>query len=263
MKKLMYFGLVLVLLGIVLSIGSFIYAVGKDEDLFNEKYEISSFQAEQQNHKIEVDSTRLDLEILPSENDRISIEYEYNEKYPLTFTEEDGTLNLYQKSVKRFFWFNIGFAIKPMKVKMALPKNIEYQIDIKNTTGTVKISELSLSSASIKVNAGEIYFDNISSKTSNINCVAGEINIQNSTLEIANLKVTTGSLKVNNLITSSIIGEVVTGEISGNINGDIKDYQITSKVVVGESNLVNSTGGNKILNMSVTTGSIEINFIFL
>lgn len=76
----------------------------------------------------------------------------------------------------------------------------------------------------------------------------------NENINITNINSTNISLDCNN-------GDIVVSNINGDIYGDYADFIVTYDIKKGNTNLINTMTGTKILNVSSNNGDVNINFI--
>ena len=91
--------------------------------------------------------------------------------------------------------------------------------------------------------------------------ISGDLKaVKTSVKSNASLKSTSGEVEFRDLSGNDISMSTISGNVSGNILGDSKDYTIKATTVSGDKNLPLSTNGNKLLNVSTTSGDIDIYF---
>ena len=121
--------------------------------------------------------------------------------------------------------------------------NINGDLNLGTTSGSTDVSSTQIAgNMSVKSISG----DEKAVKTS----VKGNVIFKN----------TSGDVEFKDLSGNDISISTISGKVSGNILGDSKDYTIKATTVSGDKNLPLSTNGNKLLNVSTTSGDIDIYF---
>lgn len=128
--------------------------------------------------------------------------------------------------------------------------NIE--LDKMNINGDLK---LGTTSGDTDISSSQIA-GNLSLKS-----ISGDLNAMKTRVNgNASLKSTSGEVEFKDLTSNNISISTISGNVSGNILGDSKDYTIKADTVSGNKNLPLSANGNKLLNVSTTSGDIDISF---
>lgn len=157
-------------------------------------------------------------------------------------------------------------------------------IDLSSNSGSIKAEQLSsqgdirikVSSGSITLNdatsldgvlrveggSGSKNLSNISANTIHADSFSGKINLEHIECTDINITVTSGGTEFTDLNAQNITIESFSGRVRGNIVGKQSDFSVISRSGSGSNNLPSDwTGvGNKTLNVSVTSGSIKVEF---
>jgi len=147
-----------------------------------------------------------------------------NEYYDIKLSG-DGHLSINYFTPKRWYEY-IGFNLGNQKrtLTVSVPAKFMGAVSASTVSGDITMSNLGLSEALV------------------VSTTSGEIGLKDI--------VASGQSSVSS----------VSGKVSGNILGDSKDYTIKATTVSGDKNLPLSTNGNKLLNVSTTSGDIDIYF---
>ncbi|KNZ40703.1 DUF4097 family beta strand repeat-containing protein [Acetobacterium bakii] len=113
--------------------------------------------------------------------------------------------------------------------------------------------KLSTTSGSSKVSSAQIAGD------LSLNSISGDDDLEKTTVENnVSLESTSGKVVFNDLIGNDISISTISGDVSGNIIGDPNTYSIKANTVSGDINLPPSANGTKLLDISTTSGDIDI-----
>lgn len=127
-------------------------------------------------------------------------------------------------------------------------------IDLENITSNGDL-ELATSSGDAQIRHGKVA-GNVSASS-----ISGAIDLTD--LDIkgnTSLKSSSGYLTLDKLNSDNYYMSTISGSISGNILGKRTDYKIKADSVSGEINIPHSDSGNKVLDVSTTSGDIDIEF---
>ena len=135
-------------------------------------------------------------------------------------------------------------------------------LNAETNTGSVNLDKITCRELSATTNTGSVNVDGISASgrvelradTGSINCDV--------TADALYIDTDTGSINFD-ATANSITVKTDTGSVHGTVLGDKNDYNITTRVGTGKSNLSNQTaanGSNKVLNVTVDTGYVRIDF---
>ena len=117
--------------------------------------------------------------------------------------------------------------------------------------------QASINYRTLNVNVPSTLLNNLSVKTTNENVNITNINSTNISLDCNN-----GDIVVSNInIIKEISLNIKNGNINGDIYGDYADFIVTCDIKKGNTNLINTMTGTKILNVSSNNGDVNINFI--
>ena len=191
---------------------------------------------------------------------RVTVSYsERDGRHDYEISESDGKFSIVRK--KRIQLFDIDFLKRCMTV--TVPDDLEGELDISNTSGSIQIAGLAAKQVAIDNVSGNITLEAASSESDlKVKNTTGTITLTDVAAE-GNVDVdnTTGKILVENLKSEGNTSlKTVTGSIKGTIAGKESDYRISSKVVTGKNSLNNSGSGTRKLTVSTTTGSIDLSF---
>ncbi len=167
------------------------------------------------------------IEVLPSEDQQVHIDYSENSKesYELTVSE-DHVLTMTAVSDKEWTdYIGEKAPASARKITVQLPDTLLQTLQISTTNEDISVTDLSLKdTVSLTTNGGAISFDQLS---------AG----------------------------NTITLDAKNGDITGTISGSYEEYSIYSSIKKGDSNLPASKDqGSKTLSVTANNGDISVEF---
>ena len=207
------------------ALGSFALAgCGSGSGPFEEKI----YTPDGQIREVRVDVQDREIEISPSGDGRVHLQYSENNKeyYDISVNEEQ-VLEVTGKSAKEWTdYFGGKPSAENRKISLQIPDALLDTLALSTTNEDITLSALSVNkSISISSNGGNITFEN---------------------------------LDVGNALTLS----AKNGDISGAVVGGYDDFAIQSEIKKGESNLPDQKdGGEKTLNVSCNNGDVNIELV--
>lgn len=219
--------------------------------------------------KIQVTTKAADIQIETNNTDKMSVEY-YGEKEgkDLNLTTDNEVLNINEE--KSYFCIGIcNYA--EHKIVISIPKDIDYEIDLKTASGDIYLPTTKLSNVSIKTASGDIGV--ISAKNAKLETVSGDIEI--SKVNRLDAKTVSGEISVNQIKRSCNI-KTTSGDIDiaaleltedskiSTVSGDVEIDRnsgsfVKTETVSGEVSIRNNDRYAKTeLTIKTTSGDIEV-----
>ena len=276
MSKLIKLSRNFIIMGIVLMIIAVIMNGGKIP-LFANHYEEKHYVKLADNIKsINIDAINDDVTVEPNDSDNIEISYYDSQISQYKITDNDSTLTIKQQD-DHILKLNFNFIIKRKNLIIKVPKKLIPELELSNTVGNVKLSDLNLTNAKIKSNVGNIKLEklnitNLSVDNSagntvisdinsengefNINSQSGNINLTNlNNFNIANIKTSFGSTSLNDSSSNKFNIESSTGNININDLNNSSVESITCKISTGNIDAKN-INASKLISLEARFGNI-------
>lgn len=237
-------------------------------------YETNTCEITKSYTDISISTSTAHIEFLPSEDEKTRVickEYK-NEKHIIGVI--DGALNVKINNTKKWYEY-IGINFGSPKITVYLPKNEYGALNIKGSTGNVRISEaLKFSSVDVDISTGDILLENVKAEAVNLNVSTGKTTVANINCKILASNGSTGSVTLKNVIAEDKLsikrstGNIKLqkcdgGEISiKNGTGDIKGSFLSDKVFIasastGRVDVPKTTSGGRC-EITTSTGDIKI-----
>lgn len=266
-------GFILVFTGILL--GADLNFNGLDSD-FTSKTITGNFS---DINSIHVDLSAYNVEISPSKNRDITVEYSNIERNgevisKLDLKIDNGTLNIKEDTLGKVsskfkFPFGANF-FKGHTVKIKVPKEIaeKFNLNINLNMGSLTVLNSSLNRSNIDLELGSIELIESKIKDSKITCNMGSIETRDSQLENTNIKTDMGSIEHKGTLLGDNELSSNMGSIDLKLNQRRETLGISTNVDMGsvelngrETNLQDDKSKyNNFLKINANMGSVEIEF---
>ena len=192
---------------------------------FNSKgneYIEESYESGTDIKELVIDESSNSIIMQSEDTDKITIEYYDNPDSSMYVIEEkDGKLKFKRNDRKFFKLINIDFTER--NIVVTVPSDYKGDMSIELTSGSLKADDITADDLKLDCTSGSIKFENLAS--------GGDIEI-----------------------------DCTSGSVKGTLDGAKSDYTIRSETTAGSSNLSNTDGGRKKLDVETTAGSINIEF---
>lgn len=185
------------------------------------------------------------VQIVPSMDNQVRIQYEGQEEDEIIYHEIDGIFYFRQRERRKFSFLKFEFFKKASIIMLEVPKNTLNQIEVISQNGGIKCRDIAIEG-------------NLSLITSN-----GGILVEKVDAKSIKMKTTNGALKIDGVMAKDIELKTTNGSIKGTVIGNNSDYEINSKTSNGSNNLPNGWGMGKVKKLSAltTNGSISVEFV--
>ena len=275
MSKLIKLSRNFIIMGIVLMIIAVIMNDGKIP-LFANHYDEKHYVKLADNIKsINIDAINDDVTVEPNDSDNIEISYYDSHISQYKITDNDSTLTIKEQD-DNILKLNFNFIIKRKNLIIKVPKKLISELELRNTVGNVKLSDLNLTNVKITSNVGNIkleklnitnlFIENTAGNTvvANINSEDGEFNINSESgniyittlnnFNIANIKNAFGDVSLNDSSSTKFNIDSSTGNIYINeLNNSVES--ISCKISTGNINAKN-INASKLISLEARFGNI-------
>ena len=176
--------------------------------------------------RIDIDVRDREIEVLPSEDGQIRIDYFASDKESYEFSVAGGTLTMTDASNKTWAdYIGAKPAENVRKITLWAPDAALDALDISTTNEDISVAPLAVNgTVSLSTNGGSLWFDGLDAGT-------------------------------------SIALWAKNGDITGAIEGGYDDFAIACEIKKGDCNLpLQKEGGEKQLRVACNNGDVEIEF---
>ncbi|MEM1484879.1 DUF4097 family beta strand repeat-containing protein [Oscillospiraceae bacterium PP1C4] len=229
----------------------------------NGEYQEKSYTSEKAVNTVVVNSSRIDVVVSSSADDKFHVTCYENDRYKFNISElDDGTLQVKKQDVKKFTVFELPSDLQEITVQV--PASFDGELQIVSERAKLSCSSIRAGNIEIESKRGKIELNKVNATGSiTINsyrdsislvdiAVKDEISIVNGRETIYFQNIEFGSnLKIENH----------RGDITGYLKGAKTDYTLLCEVERGESNLpANLPGGEKNIHIKNSRGDVNVEF---
>ena len=245
--KITIIGIILIVLGCLIFVGSMAPTGFDWSKLSTEKFEQKTYTTENtfQNICIE-EEYGVDIKLLPATDGVCKIEYPESKNVTCEISIENGTLKIKESDNRRWYQLiNFGFSSPTMTIY--LPRREGQTLNIDANTGDIDIPEgLSFENLKIDLSTGDVTVSANVTGNLEIKASTGDIAVSNSAPASVSLTTNTGDITANAIHTT---GDVSVKSSTGR--------QILNDVTCASANLRASTGYVKMANL-IVSGHLQI-----
>lgn len=294
MKKL------IIVLGAILGVGILLIGIGiiiivanpeKFGGFTEGDYEEKHLTEEQTVTSLYLDIGSDAIEILPSDDGKLSITYYENNRRYYEYSYKNGKVVFTQKQKTWFSW-GIGKINRPI-AKIYLPDTVTDTLDIDMASGSIKtdidkitvknlkvdvasgsvnIANVEAEEVDIEVSSGSIKISDVIAKDFDIDVASGVLNFDNCTAKNMRIEVSSGTLKIENLTVDNVIASLSSGNMKIGLKGTLDDYRVKGKASSGSISVkkdgetiysgkdITCGSGDKSISVSISSGSASVNF---
>lgn len=219
--------------------------------------------------KIDVQSDYGDINILPSENDKLTVKYVDCEINRYDICVDKGTLEIKSAKVKlnnwRENWFDRVLNVdihrhSSYTMEVRVPKNMLTDVDINADCGAAMIKDGKFKNINCELDYGGLKIHNVTADRVNIESDCGDVELNNVTADIKT-ECDFGAIRFDRIKGKNITLNNDYGDVKGTILGKEEDYTINTEVEMGDKNIQNRSGGQNSLNIEVDMGDVNVKFV--
>ncbi len=260
MKKTTIIGLILFVLGVILTFIAFMLVDFKPMNFDTQgPFTTTSSVYEDITKDIVIDNAHGNIEIKQSLDNTIKIEV-FSPKNDYAY-DTSSNITVTQKDKDYFNFFKFGIILHSPKITLYIPSEYEGTIFIDNNAGEIDIENLQCKVLEIETNAGKIDLENSNITDSVIfRSDVGSINVENTTTNDFTITTNVGDIDIEHTIINSINFDAAIGDIDVQLIGNPNDYSIDANTTIGDVDIPNSTNGSKLINIITDTGDIDLEF---
>ena len=220
-----------------------------------------------------IDTQAADVIVLPSADGKCRVECYEKKNTQHAVSVSDDTLNISWKDGRK--WYQRLFNSGKATITIYLPLQTYNSIVVENTTGDIRVENISTGSLAINCTTGDVYIigvksdGNVSSdittgntKMSDVSCrdltingTTGDVTLSKTVaLGRLSIDVSTGDVIFDSCDAAEIYVESTTGDVKGSF---LTDKIIFAKTTTGKISVPKSTVGGRC-EIETTTGDIDI-----
>lgn len=218
------------------------------------KYDTKTYEISEEIKNLSIVTSTTDVEILPSDDSKITVICYEQEKTSHQITVSDGTIAIEQHDTRKFYEY-IGFNFGQPKISIYLPKGEYEALTVAVSTGDINIANgAKFKSISVSGSTGDVSNYASVSESIKISISTGDIFMENVNADSLDLTVSTGKINASKVMCNSDVKiKVSTGKT---YLTDIKCDNFTTEGNTGDIFLNNVIAENK-LTIERSTGNVH------
>lgn len=206
--------------------------------------------------KIIVEASSADIEIISEERDDISVVLQTYKKGPKLDISNGKSIHIVAQQDN---WLNLGLSINySPRLTIYIPMDYNESLDVKNSSGNLSLSDLTLDAMDLDLSSGDIDADKLNFEKGIVKSSSGNIDLSN--LECASLTINSHS---GDLTLDNFKGELNGKSNSGNVfigykklNANI-DYEATSGDIIVD---FNNSEIDAIFDLKCSSGNVSLDY---
>ena len=204
-----------------------------------------------------VEVVSYDVSILPTEGEKVIIDYDADAHNNLEIDCHNGVLDISQKR-NRIFLMNLG-RYEKAEVRIHVPRRELENLECSSTSGNIVIKEVRAEEGDIGTVSGSIQMEYVDVRELEVSCVSGDIFLKSICSEEFETSSVSGNINAAGLDAKEIEVSSINGNISLKLAGSRQDYDIDiSRIRHSESY---EGSGDRELNVSTVSGAIHCEFL--
>jgi len=261
-KIALFAAALLILVGICLGIASLAIS-GGDFSFYQREddYEVKTreFDADAVTSLV-IDEPSHDVRILRSDDETFRITYYESEKSTCRFDQSaDGRLRISRHNERRWHFFFWGFNLNDHSTVIELPASFTGNISIKQTSGDLRISGITLSGdITATLTSGNAILSDVTAARLDLTQTSGDLKLGGGSFESVSIQHTSGDIEItgmeaNTLRLSSVSGDIDAESIRAAADIYVKTTSgkiMLSDVTTDGTLSCHSTSGNTILKQT-------------
>jgi DUF4097 and DUF4098 domain-containing protein YvlB len=267
--KLLVWGIILIIIGSITA-GTVFAASGFNINTFDNSlpYEEKSINETLSDiNSIEIDTKNQKVNITPSTDNTIQINYFENEQIYYTFTNESGIYKMKLTDSRKWYEkiiINFGLT-NEQTLTVKIPLDYTGEIKVKDTNSNITLTNINVNSVSIENSNDDINLSNITVDNLSINNVNGNINLTDTTLKTVFVYNSNENINIKNMTATSLTAKNVNDKINFdnvNITTDAKLNNTNGEIILKNSTFGSidcSTSNEEISVVNLISDSIVLN----
>ena len=259
MKKLLLFGAIFVVVGIIICA----VALAMDVEFYMEKLDEKTYEIQEDFSKIQTDTRDTNITFHLSEDGVCRVVCQEKEHETHTVKAENGTLFLRQENNKKWYHY-IGFDFHTSSVDVYLPKAAFEALNMDGSTGDVTVpKELRFTNAVIHASTGDIDMQAQVEKDLTVAVNTGRVLVSGIRCGNMDLKASTGAIIVRDIDCANLTTKTSTGDqrwervqASGDIQVTCSTGDLYMTLVNCQNLSAESDTGKKSLEYVVAAGNV-------
>ena len=251
-KKLMRIGLMLFLIGAVLSVGALAVNGFSLDGLEGVSYEVVTYVPEGEFDRLDVSAVDAEIHIQPAQDGVCRVVCDEREDAQYSVEVQNGVLTVYCEDNWRA---GIHINLETPLLMIELPERAYAELKVHSVSGDVDVTGLRIDALAIDATSGEIELEKLELGSLDVETVSGDVDLQDSVASgDVRIRTTSGEVEFENADAASFEITSVSGDVEGSLQSG-KSFDVHT--VSGDVKLPKSASGGTF-RANTTSGDVEI-----
>ena len=251
-KKMMRIGLMLFLIGAVLSVGALAVNGFSLDGLEGVSYEVVTYVPEGEFDRLDVSAVDAEIHIQPAQDGVCRVVCDEREDAQYSVEVQNGVLTVYCEDNWRA---GIHINLETPLLMIELPERAYAELKVHSVSGDVDVTGLRIDALAIDATSGEIELEKLELGSLDVETVSGDVDLQDSVASgDVRIRTTSGEVEFENADAASFEITSVSGDVEGSLQSG-KSFDVHT--VSGDVKLPKSASGGTF-RANTTSGDVEI-----
>lgn len=251
-RKMMRLGLMLLVIGAVLSVGALAMNGFSFDGLEGVSYKEVTYAPEGEFDRVDVSAVDAEIHIQPAQDGVCRIVCDETERWHYAVEAQDGVLTVHSDAN---WGTGIRFNVKSPQLIIELPEKEYAELKLHSVSGDVDVMGLRIDALAIDTTSGEIDLEKLALGSLDVETVSGDVDLTDSVVSgDVTIRTTSGEIGFENADAANFHITSVSGDIEGTLRSG-KRFDV--RTVSGDVKLPQSTSGGAF-RVTTTSGDVEI-----
>ena len=210
----MIIGIILMVVGLIISAAALSAGSWDIESLSNDKFETNTYEITEDIRDISVDTSLADVVFLPTDKKTAEVVCYEDSKMKHSVTAENHTLIIKETDSRKWFDFISLFSFQSPEITVYLPEKEYDNLTVNTNVGDIEIAkDFTFQYINASTDTGSIQCFASATETTEIQSDTGSVLLDAVSGGNVDLSVDTGSIRVKNLTCDTLTADNDTGEI--------------------------------------------------
>ena len=251
-KRMMRMGLMLLLIGAVLSVGALAVNGFSLDGLEGVSYQEVTDTPEGEFDRLDVSAVDADIRIQPAQDGVCRVVCDETERWHYSVEVQDGVLTVHSDAN---WGTGIHFNTKSPRLTIQLPERDYAELKLHSVSGDVDVTGLRIDALVLDTTSGEVELEKLTLGSLDVETVSGDVDLKDSVATgDVRIRSTSGEIELENADAANFEISTVSGDVEGTLRSG-KSFDVHT--VSGDVKLPQSISGGTF-KASTTSGDVEI-----
>ena len=251
-KKMMRIGLMLFLIGAVLSVGALAVNGFSFDGLEGVSYEEVTYAPEGEFDRVDVSAVDAEIHIQPAQDGVCRVVCDETERWHYAVEVQDGVLAVRSDAN---WGTGIHINVKSPQLMIELPEKAYAEMKLHSVSGDIDLWRLRIDALAIDTTSGEIGLERLTLGSLDVESVSGDIELTDSAASgDVTIRTTSGEIELESADAANFSITSVSSDVKGTLRSG-KRFDV--RTVSGDVKLPQSTSGGTF-RANTTSGDVEI-----